>query len=202
MAFLKEFNEKYAKLLNARTESFRILFTLMEEKAAKGQALKIIETGCLRLAGNWSGDGQSSYLFDRFIHNYSNCKLDIYDISPASIEAARKAVNHKNTTLHTQDSVEGLWKYTDPVDVLYLDSFDVDFNNTHPSAFHHVKELCAIMKNITPGALIMVDDNINNKGKGQYIYEFMKNIGAEILYDGYQVLFRLPSFTVKQPKLL
>lgn len=202
MAFLQEFNSKYATALGKRSESFKILFSLMEDKALKGQALRIIETGCLRILNNWEGDGQSSYLFDRFLHHYGNCKLDIYDISPVSIDACSKAVSHKNTTLHTQDSVDGLWKYSDPVDVLYLDSFDVDFSNTHPSAFHHVKELCAIMKNITPGALIMIDDNINNKGKGQYIYEFMNNIGAEILYDGYQVLFRLPKFTVKQPKLL
>ncbi len=90
------------------------------------------------------------------------------------------------------DSVAGLWRIKGPVDMVYLDSFDVDFNDTHPSALHHLKELASIMKNLVPQALVMVDDNVDGTGKGQYVARFMKDIGAKCLHDGYQILFRLP----------
>lgn len=191
MTFLDDFDRFYAHKLSHRQQSFRLLFSLMEEKAARGESLNIIETGCLRIANNWEGDGQSSYLFSKFVEKYPSCKLDIYDISPESISVCEKQiVPHGNIRLHCQDSVRGLWDYLDKVDVMYLDSFDVNFDHAHPSAFHHIKELCALMKNVTHGTLVMVDDNMNGVGKGQYVHEFMDNIGAETLFDGYQILFR------------
>ena len=75
------------------------------------------------------------------------------------------------------------------IDVLYLDSFDVDFNNPVPSSFHHIKELLAIFPKIQKGTLIVVDDNFNGKGKGQMIKDYMKNIGINPFFDEYQIGF-------------
>ena len=198
MSFLKEFDEKYAPKLGKRKGTFRRMFELMEERLQENKALNIIETGCARIHGNWEGDGQSSVMMDRFVHHHNACKLDIYDISPTSIACCRQLVGHPNTTLHCEDSVKGLWAYEKPVDVLYLDSYDVDFNKPHPSAFHHIKELCAIMRHLAPGAIVMVDDNENGKGKGQYIHDFMLNIGAEVVMSEYQILFQLPANQITQ----
>jgi len=192
MSFLTEFDQRYAHLLHARVESFRCLFRELEERAKSRKHLHLVETGCLRTPGNWRGDGQSSFLFDRFLHHYPESELDIFDLSPASIRSCRGLVFHPNTRLHCMDSVAGLWRIKGPVDMVYLDSFDVDFNDTHPSALHHLKELASIMKNLVPQALVMVDDNVDGTGKGQYVARFMKDIGAKCLHDGYQILFRLP----------
>lgn len=191
MSFIAEFDTQYAPKLGKRAGTFRTLFDLMEKKASC-EPINIIETGCLRIPDNWEGDGQSSFMMDRFLHHYNSCQLDIYDISPHSVAACKRFVTHPNTRVHCMDSVVGLWEYARPVDVLYLDSYDVDFNNTHPSAFHHIKELCSIMKKIAPGALVMVDDNMHNKGKGQYIHEFMRNINADVVMNDYQILFQMP----------
>lgn len=190
--FLQEFDQIYSKRLRKRTCTFRELFKLMEEKiVTEKRPLNIIETGCLRILDNWEGDGQSSFLFDRFLHHHDNCQLDIFDISPHSVNACKQIVTHPNTKIHCMDSVKGLWNFQRKVDILYLDSFDVDFENTHPSAFHHMKELCAIISKLEPGALVMVDDNMQNKGKGQYIFEFMTDIGAKCLMNDYQLLFQM-----------
>lgn len=198
MSFLQEFTNLYKPLLGKRAASFQLVFEELEKKANKGETLQIIETGCVRSIGNWEGDGQSSFMFGRFVEHYPLCKLDIYDISPNATNTCAKVLesntNIKNIKIHTQDSVQGLWEFSKHVDVLYLDSYDVDFDNPHPSAFHHIQELCAIMKCLKPEALIIVDDNINNTGKGQYISTFLTTIGAEKIYDGYQIVFKLPKF--------
>lgn len=189
MTFIKEFDELYASKLGKRKGTFRKMFEMME---ALERPLNIIETGCVRILGNWEGDGQSSVMLDRFLHHHNSCHLDIYDISQDHVNKCKTVVSHPNTTVHCQDSVKGLWEYSANVDVLYLDSFDVDFNNTFPSAFHHIKEMCSIIRHLSPGAIVMVDDNMNNKGKGQYIHEFMNNIGATVVMDEYQILFQMP----------
>ena len=89
------------------------------------------------------------------------------------------------------------------IDFLYLDSFDLDPNNPTPSQVHHIKELCACMKNISKGTIIAVDDHLNTPefdqyrstlvqgGKARYVEDFMNDIGAELLHDGYQIVWRL-----------
>ena len=52
-----------------------------------------------------------------------------------------------------------------------------------------MKELLAIYPKIQKGTLIVVDDNANDKGKGQMVKDFMKNIGINPYFDEYQIGF-------------
>jgi len=45
------------------------------------------------------------------------------------------------------------------LDLLYLDSFDVDFDDPLPSAIHHLKELLAIAPLVSFETLVVVDDS-------------------------------------------
>ena len=75
--------------------------------------------------------------------------------------------------------------------MVYLDSFDLDLKNPNPSQIHHLKELCAIVKNLQSHTLIVIDDHItsDNMGKGYLIKEFMSQIGKTPIFENYQLGF-------------
>lgn len=183
-----------APYLGKRMDSFETLFKCMVELYQSNKGLHIVETGCARIAGNWEGDGMSTVLFDAFIAQHPGCTLDSYDISIESCTCARQLIRDCNDSIqiHCMDAVHGLWEYKGVIDILYLDSFDVDFDAPEPSARHHLKELCVAMNKLAPEALIMIDDNAHGRGKGEFVREVMDAIGATCLYDGYQLLFRMP----------
>ena len=37
----------------------------------------------------------------------------------------------------------------------------------------------------------MIDDNNKNIGKGQYVSEFLEDIGATLLFNNYQIAYEL-----------
>lgn len=203
--FLATFDEHFAPLLECRAASFRVLFEEMERRATLGHTLQIVETGCARQRGNWAGDGQSTVLFDAFVRRYPSCRLDSFDINPESCDIARQLVQEReNVRIHCKDAVRGLWSYprcssavhirpiAPRIDVLYLDSFDVDFSNPLPSALHHLKELAAAMGKLAPSAIVVVDDNLEGRGKGTFVREMLDTIGGQCCFDGYQLVYRMP----------
>ena len=91
------------------------------------------------------------------------------------------------------------------LDLLYLDSFDVEFDDPLPSAIHHLKELLAIAPLVSFETLVVVDDSPSSfigvpdgdilvqpirppriEGKGRLIAEYADQIGAENLFAEYQ----------------
>ena len=110
-----------------------------------------------------------------------------------AVETASEAVSLR-TFFRCGDSVKFLQELSPEhkFDLVYLDSYDVDFENPHPSSLHHLFELCAILhKNCKKGTLISIDDNKSGIGKGQYVAQFLDTIGAIKIYDGYQLIYQL-----------
>jgi len=149
----------------------------------------IVETGCARMENNFEGDGMSSLIFNEF----SKMKGEFWsvDINPDNIEFAKKYCDNSN--LVCSDSVAFLhqknkeWTETGrKIDLLYLDSYDFDMNDPHPSSLHHILELTAIMPSLREGTMICVDDNFGDIGKGGYVHQFMLALGKERVYNGYQ----------------
>lgn len=152
----------------------------------------IIETGTYREENNYTGDGCSTLLFDNFIGCLGKGKLISIDIDPQACELAEKTT--KNAEIICGDSVETLGGLEGSVDLLYLDSYNIDdwYNDWAPAA-HHLKELFAA-KNllVSNKTLIVVDDNLigpngQRLGKGRLIYELMSSIGIDPVFDNYQV---------------
>lgn len=184
--FLKGFRSKYVNKLGHRFSTFLKMFQYLE--GLNKESYSILETGMARQTDNYSGDGMSTLLFDEFV-NYHNGEVRSVDINQQTIDFCLPLVSGK-TELVCSDSVKYLFQLSTTnlkFDLIYLDSFDIDWSNPHPSSFHHVKELLAIMPRIQSGTLIVVDDNLQDKGKGQYIREFMSNIGKEPLFNEYQI---------------
>ena len=193
--FLDVYLQEYQPCLRAgirrREEGFDRLFVRLEAKAP----CTIIETGCVRQDG-WI-DGRATVLFDRFVQICGGRVISV-DNDGAKCRYARTQVSGQ-TTIFDDDSVSFLFRYAREhpasVDLLYLDSYDVDWNDPHPSAMHHFKELCAAMPALKPGSLVVVDDHMDADGrigKSKYIVPFMYNIAARKFIEGYQIGWIMP----------
>lgn len=209
-SFLDIFDCEYLPKIGIRALTFRQIFEFLINKNKDNYT--IVETGCAREDNNWLGDGQSTLMFDRFV-NYYDGQIYTVDLSSEACNYLSKKVS-KKTNINCGDSVSFLKqlsnnKYLD-IDLLYLDSYDLDWNNSHPSALHHLKELTAIMPILQKGTLIVVNDSFRNvatiptidsngkvvqtvirdlgiSGKGKYLAEFFQNIGCQIVIEGYQI---------------
>jgi hypothetical protein len=183
---------------------------LFEEIEARGcPPLTILETGTA-YAGT-----KSTYLFDSYVKKYGGHFWSV-DICGNTCDEARKNVS-SSSTIVCDDSVHFLetWVKEHPgqkADVVYLDSFDLEWDNPFPAADHGLKEYFAILPALGKGSLLLIDDTPNtcdelleadhkmflqvkkseqkcNKplvGKGMYIPEHCK---AECIRHVYQLLY-------------
>ena len=212
--FYKWFNSISSKL-NDREVSFKKIFKYLDSMP---DPIIIVETGCLRVKDNYL-DGQSTLLFDKYTLARDNgSKVYTVDINPNSTNACKKVVSN-NVEIITDDSVRYLNTISDnflknkiKVSMFYLDSFDVDWRYTYPSAAHHLKELVAINRLLEKNTLVVVDDspavgnltkneNGGNQswkilsspspaptigGKGFLVHEYASHVGAKLLFSHYQ----------------
>lgn len=178
-----------------RAVGFDVIFRLLLNK--KTADFNIIETGTLRTPGNWM-DGQSARLFTEFVTLYGG-QVRSVDIDPVACDAARNSIAFNNFSVTNSDSVAWLSTLTDldQVDLFYLDSYDVDWNDDTASADHHLKEFQTIEPYIKPGAVVVLDDNSrwvsNNRrtGKGRAVVEYLEFTRGQLpIYDEYQIIFQ------------
>jgi len=183
--------------------TFRELFKNM----STSRPLTILESGIA------SAGTKSTYLFNEFVRKYGGRFWSV-DINNELV------IEHQNkmcpaTTLVCRDSVEFFteWaKQGEAADVIYLDSWDLNFYNPVPAAVHGLNEYKAILPTVRPGSLLLIDDTpstpywlddrektfsdmkqlyLKDKilpGKGMYVLSEPKN--AEILLHNYQVLYK------------
>ena len=176
-----------------RSNGFRKIFNLLEEK--NNSSYFIVETGTLRHPGNWQS-GQSSMLFERFVKLHGG-RIESVDISSKACYAARSSLDINFTKVTLGDSIEFLTKGNwVNVDLFYLDSFDVKWDDPFPSAEHHLKEFLSIEKYMKPGVILAIDDNSfllkenSRTGKGLLIYEYLRNKNIYPIYDDYQIIYK------------
>jgi hypothetical protein len=193
--------------LGHRQPSLKYVFEYLDNLA---RPVFVVETGCVRNVGNWVGDGQSTILFDRFVSQLPGSVMHSVDLDPKATALCNSLVSN-NVQLHTGDSVAFLRNLArNPptgfrhIDVLYLDSFDLDLANPHPSALHHMKELLAISTLVGPQTLVVVDDapleamftlssntvtfvsTMAISGKAKYVAAYAETIGLKPVFSGYQ----------------
>ena len=102
----------------------------------------------------------STRLFDRFVSKFSG-EFHSVDLNA---RAARALIfqHGTSTTLHTSDSVNfiesRLDKLTNRIDLCYLDSWDVDWNDPLPSAEHGLNEFLAVEKFLKKDSILIIDD--------------------------------------------
>ena len=177
-----------------RAVGFDIIFRLLLNQ--KQSNFNIVETGTLRTPGNWM-DGQSARLFTEFVDLYDG-QVRSVDIDSVACEAARNTIVSNKFSVAHSDSVAWLQQQTDldQVDLFYLDSYDVDWNDDTASAEHHLNEFLTIEPFVGPGLVLVIDDNsrwVNNHrrtGKGRRVVEYLETQGHFPIYDEYQIIFQ------------
>lgn len=184
--FLETFDVNFGPRLAGRRDSFRTIFeTLL---ASAEPAPLIVETGCLRIPGNWELDGQSTFQFDEFARHQNGVVMTV-DLTPESVDTARRACSPR-TSVILNDSVIFLHQLSAVskrrINLLYLDSFDCNPENWMPSAIHHMKELTAAWPLLGPGSIVCVDDYGGGEGKGTLLDDLFLNLNIPVLAEGLQ----------------
>ena len=177
-----------------RGNGFQLMFQKLLEQ--NKQHYKIIETGTLRNPGNWK-DGQSAWLFTEFVKHHGGTVRSV-DIDPTAVNTANNYIVDKNFSSHCSDSVKFLQEQSDlhEVDLFYLDSWDVKWENDTASAEHHLKEFLSIEDHLRPGAVVAIDDNSRHlsdncrTGKGRRIVEYLESKNIRPIYDAYQIIYQ------------
>lgn len=195
--FLPIFDANFAPKLGQREEGFRTIF----EGLRFHTDLVIVETGCLRALENWSGDGQSTLMFDTLIKVVGGQCFSI-DNNVESLRLARRLCREVQLILgdgkyaiHDLVRQNGL----DRIDLLYLDSFDARRDvSVIPAPVHYALELCAAWPALKVGSIIAIDDfrapevpGERAGTKGMAVDMMMTAVHATVLYDGYQKVWQL-----------
>lgn len=187
-----------------RADSLLKVFQLLEDRNL--DFYRILETGCMRKDHGhlcFGDDGCSSFLFNEFL-KYNDGILISVDINQENVNYANSIFNAEKSRAYCCDSVEFINEYyykksvADPykgaqIDLLYLDSFDVEKDNPLPSQQHHLKELNAARHYLGQGSIVVVDDHnafFTNPpiGKGNLIKELFEKIGmSKKIFEDYQI---------------
>ena len=119
----------------------------------------ILETGIA------SAGTMSTYLFNEYIKKYGGRFWSV-DNDPELV-AAHQGNMCPGTKLVHNDSVAFFkeWTYTSGIpraDVIYLDSYDLDFYNPEPSAKHGLAEYMSLKPAIKKDTLLLIDDTPMN----------------------------------------
>lgn len=107
--------------LGLREPTMRLALTLLEDR----HGVNIVETGCARFADNWTGDGMSTLVFGEWATNHAGhlWTVDADAANLANCKILTEPWSDVITYTH-DDSVNFLAQFRDPIDLLYLDSFD------------------------------------------------------------------------------
>lgn len=167
--------------LGQRRESFGLVVEFLRRL---GRRANVVETGCIRSLDDY-GAGYSTMLWE-LLSREIELRIVSIDITPAHIEFAKRLCHCvrfiRGDSVFVLHMMQGA-----QIDVLYLDSFDLDQANPHPAALHGLLELTAAARSLRSGSLVMVDDNYTNgSGKGSYVSQFMELTGRKLLHDGLQ----------------
>jgi len=164
-------------------------------------------------SGIASAGTQSTYLFNEYVRKYGGFFWSV-DINKSLVQQHRGNMCPA-TRLICDDSVNFFsnWaKNNNKADIIYLDSYDLDFYNPKPSAEHGLKEFRALLPVCKKDTLMLIDDTpinpywlpFRNKmyndminfynnynclpGKGMLVLNEEKN--ADLLLHNYQVLYK------------
>lgn len=195
MNFMDKFDSMYAAKLENRMPTFRSVL----REAMILNATRVFETGCIRQEDNWAGDGQSTIIWNDYV-DYFQGKLTTADSSEDAIEFAKAkcaAERSKLSTFLCEDSIVALHNHTEMIDLLYLDSADVDQAAPHQAALHCFFEFTAAMPKLHSKSIVFIDDSPMQNGwyiggKAKYVAEFFQKISIKPFTFGYQVAYLMP----------
>lgn len=128
-------------------------------------------------------DGHSTYLWGKTL-------AEVYsiDINPDITSIVKYSCkNFKNVNAITQDGIEFLKNFNKPIDLLFLDAWDVIPGTSY--AEKHLEAYEVSKKNLHEKSLILIDDtDVSNGGKGKLVIPKALKDGYKIIFSGRQTL--------------
>lgn len=186
---VEQFLSAFGERLDKRVRGFECAVAHVFENSDCPLPQIIIETGTARETDNWSGDGQSTLIWDWCAARRAYTHVVSIDLSPEAIAAAQaqtKLVEYK-----TGDSLAMLAAMDPAVlnkcKLLYLDSFDWSYEKNAESSLHHMFELALVYQALPKGCMIMVDDcHTQDLGKHVVVRMFFDKLGKRPVFEAYQ----------------
>jgi predicted O-methyltransferase YrrM len=170
-----------------RYPTFLHSLRLLTERKAR----VLVETGTARKGSEgFSSDGGSTFLFAHWAMDHDG-KLYSIDNDPRAIEKARSSVQALDPYIEfiCSDSLLFLQNSLEPIDFLYLDSYDFDVQDPFPSQMHHLKEIKAAYSKLHEKSIVMIDDcDLYLGGKGLLVIDFLLENGWRIELFAYQAI--------------
>jgi hypothetical protein len=184
---------------NGRYLTFKIALNLFMQNGGR----TIVETGT-----NWFNDlggGRSTNIFGEYLKQYGG-KLYTVDIQQKSIDACKEFTKglEGNIEYVTDDSLHFLENWHQPIDLLYLDSFDYPIEMVVPDPLtektpdqiiaevlacqeHQLAEIKLAYPNLHVGSIILLDDNqLPKGGKTRLSKQFLVEKGIKCIFDDAQ----------------
>lgn len=174
---------------NGRYKTFTEVLKLMDERHVR----IIVETGTERWQKPeycFDGDGGSTIIFAHWAtqNNATMCSVDINETHLQYCDANTRPYS-SHLKLIWSDSVAFLHSFPEPIDFLYLDSYDYDENHPLPAQQHCLQEILAAENKLTSSSIIMIDDcNIPGGGKGFLAIQYLLSKGWVLHKNHHQVI--------------
>ena len=170
-----------------RYPTFRRALELMSSRGAK----TLVETGTARNGrANCVGDGCSTLVFAEWASQHAALlySVDIDQLALITAESCLGDLKHFVKFVH-DDSITFLKDFNQPIDFLYLDSYDFDASDPHPSQQHHLSEIIAAYPWLTEKSIVLIDDcALPHGGKGKLVIQYLWDRGWVIDKADYQIL--------------
>ena len=159
----------------------------MKQRGAK----IIVETGTSREGiAKCYDDGCATLIFGAWARDNRAIVYSV-DIDGQALANAGNALGSNKSHVHLvqSDSVEFLRNFGQPIDMLYLDSYDFEVSTPELSQHHHLNEVMAAEPWLTANSIVMIDDcDLPYGGKGKLVIEYLLTKGWKIASQGYQVI--------------
>lgn len=175
-----------------RRDTLRTTLGLLEDRGAR----TLVETGVARHGlAKCKGDGASTIVFGLWASQH-RAHLYSVDIDPEATATAQQVIDgmdlQDSISVNTSDSVQYLREFSEPVDFLYLDSYDYDKRDVEiqlASQQHHLDEFTAIENLLHDKSVVLIDDcNLPGGGKGKLVIDYMTSHGWKVHQLDYQAI--------------
>lgn len=169
-------------------------FDLMLRHLSGFQIPRIVETGCIRAEEDWHGAGFSTYLLGAYAAACGG-RLESVDVGEKNCVFAKKwtRIFGRHVEVFCQDSLRYLGERSEPLDLLFLDSWD-----TYVPGFerHGLAEIQAAERLLHKKSMVVYDDTSilagKWQGKGMLGVPWMIERGWTPVHIGHQTVLRKP----------
>lgn len=149
----------------------------------------IVEIGSIRDKNSVLSDGHSTFMWAENAEMVYT--VDIDPQATVMTKALMEEYGYNNVYAITQDGIEYLKNFNHPIDLLYLDGWDAELEDT---AERHLEAYLAARKNLHDESIILIDDanpevlGISHSSKAALVLVEAEKDGFQVGLSLYQVL--------------